>query len=76
MPNITGSFNFDKPFCNGATASGAINTSTAPIRGHQDGGGGAGGGFTFDASRSSSIYGNSTTVPPPAYRVNVWRRTA
>lgn len=33
--------------------------------------------FTFDASRSNSIYGNSnTTVQPPAYVVNVWRRTA
>lgn len=31
---------------------------------------------TFNASRSSSIYGNSTTVQPPAYVVNVWRRTA
>lgn len=30
----------------------------------------------LDASRSSSIYGNSGTVQPPAYRVNVWRRTA
>lgn len=30
----------------------------------------------FDASRSSSIYGNSSTVQPPAYVVNVWRRTA
>lgn len=34
------------------------------------------GGMSFDASRSSSIYGQSTTVQPPAYRVNVWRRTA
>lgn len=34
------------------------------------------GSITFDASRSSSIYGNSNTVQPPAYRVNVWRRTA
>ena len=25
---------------------------------------------------SDSIYGNSDTVQPPAYRVNVWRRTA
>lgn len=31
---------------------------------------------SFDASRSNSIYGNSTTVQPPAYVVNVWRRTA
>ena len=31
---------------------------------------------SFDASRSNSIYGNSATVQPPAYVVNVWRRTA
>lgn len=30
----------------------------------------------FNASRSNSIYGNSNTVQPPAYVVNVWRRTA
>lgn len=30
----------------------------------------------FDASRSNSIYGNSTTVQPPAYVVNIWQRTA
>jgi hypothetical protein len=29
---------------------------------------------TFDASRSNSIYGNSTTVQPPAYVVNIYRR--
>ena len=32
--------------------------------------------ISFNASRSSSIYGNSSTVQPPAYVVNVWRRTA
>lgn len=31
---------------------------------------------TFDASRSSSIYGKSTTVQPPAYALIAWRRTA
>lgn len=31
---------------------------------------------TFDASKSNAIYGNSNTVQPPAYIVNVWRRTA
>ena len=31
---------------------------------------------SFDASRSSSIYGNSTTVQPPAYYVYMWLRTA
>lgn len=30
----------------------------------------------FQASRSNSIYGQSSTVQPPAYVVNVWRRTA
>lgn len=30
----------------------------------------------FDASRSNSIYGASNTVQPPAYVVNIWRRTA
>ena len=30
----------------------------------------------FDASGSSSVYGNSTTVQPPAYVVNIWERTA
>lgn len=28
----------------------------------------------FDASRSSSVYGNSETVQPPAYVVNIWQR--
>lgn len=33
-------------------------------------------GFSINASLSSSIYGNSSTVQPPAYVANVWRRTA
>lgn len=31
---------------------------------------------SFDASRSSSVYGNSDTVQPPAYYVYMWLRTA
>lgn len=31
---------------------------------------------TLNASRSNSIYGKSNTVQPPAYLVNVWKRTA
>lgn len=30
----------------------------------------------LNASRSSSVYGKSSTVQPPAYVVNVWRRVA
>lgn len=33
-------------------------------------------GWNFDASRSSTIYGNSSTVQPLAYVVNIYRRTA
>lgn len=32
--------------------------------------------LVLDASRSSPIYGNSDTVQPPAYVVNIWKRTA
>lgn len=32
--------------------------------------------WNIDASRSNSIYGKSNTVQPPAYLVNVWKRTA
>ena len=34
------------------------------------------GAGTIDASRSSAIYGKSTTVQPPAYALIAWRRTA
>lgn len=32
--------------------------------------------LSLDASRSSPIYGNSTTVQPPAYCMYIWRRVA
>lgn len=32
--------------------------------------------LTFDASLSSSIYGASSTVQPPAFFVYIWKRTA
>ena len=32
--------------------------------------------MSFDASNSNQIYGNSDTVQPPAYLVNIWKRTA
>jgi hypothetical protein len=31
---------------------------------------------SIDASQSNSIYGNSSTVQPPAYVVNIFERTA
>lgn len=32
--------------------------------------------FGFDANKSNSIYGNSTTVQPPAIKIFAWKRTA
>lgn len=71
LPNITGIHGGADT--NGRNSSGAFydNGGSASGDGH-----GAGWSVGFDASRSNSIYGNSSTVQPPAYRVNVWRRTA
>lgn len=30
--------------------------------------------LNFDASKSNNIYGNSSTVQPPAYKVHFWKR--
>lgn len=77
LPNITGSFYGDMVSRDmSVTGTGAFRF-----------GGGKGNfsigstynlltGFTFDASRSSAIYGKSTTVQPPAYALVAWRRTA
>ena len=32
--------------------------------------------ISFNASRANPIYGASSTVQPPAYFVNIWKRTA
>ncbi len=38
--------------------------------------GGNYGDISFNARRYNSVYGNSTTVQPPAYKVYAWKRTA
>lgn len=60
LPNIIGTFTSDDT---GGNPTGAFYVS-----GYPSGDGGEGGGWRigFDASRSSSIYGNSTTVQPPS----------
>ena len=79
LPDITGTFNTISGY-ESSIASGTANcfqqtTSYNAIRT-------AGdtlytrGSVTFNASDSNSIYGNSNTVQPPAYVVNIWRRTA
>ena len=78
LPNITGHIDhtlfdtFNLNITNGAFSYSSLSS------GGNDGGGYVrpSGSIDFNASRSSSIYGKSTTVQPPAYVVNVWRRTA
>jgi hypothetical protein len=76
LPNITGrigGLSWDNQDAKDGM-NGAFYWGNAEVRG---GGEGAADRYGyFDASRSNSIYGKSTTVQPPAYRVNVWRRTA
>ena len=74
LPNITGTFGATRAI-GYDSASGAVSQSSNLV----DSGSGSGRYgriFTINASHSSSIYGNSNTVQPPAYIVNVWRRTA
>ncbi len=69
LPNITGHFSLLKSDSGGASdafyisGSGWVNTAAAN---------GAGRYIYMSASRSSSIYGNSTTVQPPALKVR-WK---
>ena len=71
LPNIIGTFGGHN--YNSAT-SGAFSFSGGNH--YAESGGSSLGKTTFRASNSNSIYGASTTVQPPAYVVNVWRRTA
>lgn len=66
LPNILGT-----AAMTGAVASGTSGAFyvTGSSRQNQNSGSG-GSGFGFDASRSNSIYGNSTTVQPPAIVTN------
>lgn len=71
LPNITGTF-----YSRGGGTEAFIDNGYVATN---PGGSGTGGQVRledFNASRSSSIYGSSDTVQPPAYVVNIWRRTA
>lgn len=71
LPNITGNFGSGETY---------YGTGAFYQNGDTSGGTAVGGAkdskIGFDASRSNSIYGKSNTVQPPAYLVNVWKRTA
>lgn len=76
LPNIKGSFNavgVEDAITN--TYSGSIYKSGSKTNfgsGHATGPQPT---IAFDASKSNSIYGKSTTVQPPAYVVAYWQRT-
>lgn len=74
LPNITGQFraNAYNTLFSGPFSDGNSNVNE-PAQANWIGTGRL---FNFNASNSNSIYGNSSTVQPPAYVVNVWRRTA
>ena len=81
LPNITGYI-----FAGGSYGASIFSSSSGFVQNGSNSGWrantvqysetGASDTVSFDASRSSSIYGNSNTVQPPAYVVNVWKRTA
>lgn len=83
LPNITGSFSGCGKGYVGHGHTADLQGNGAFSIGNQSGLGGSDGlggvqfyWCDFNASRSSSIYGKSSTVQPPAYLVNIWKRTA
>ena len=84
LPNITGSLietgSDISPFRGGKTSlksSGALKFAekTSSWSGYNADSGSTY-DISFDASRSNSIYGSSSTVQPAAYYVHIWRRVA
>ena len=82
LPNVTGEF-----YGRGLTRTNTYSTSSGALSHVADntyglgsdsyvGASSAQSKIVLDASNSNSIYGNSTTVQPPAYIVNIWERVA
>jgi hypothetical protein len=75
LPNITGEAHVPATY-GSSSSSGALFTANTGITSSPNSDTKSGDlSIYIDASRSSSVYGNSDTVQPPAYVVNVWRRT-
>ena len=76
LPNITGTIGVEQNLI-GDNSTGAFSASgSGSIFTHSTNKATDSTGINFSAQNSNSIYGQSTTVQPPAYVVNVWRRTA
>lgn len=85
LPNITGSISLhgvaEPNIIHSATGAfsgigGSTTQYRTPANMSVSSGAVSSGGFAFNASDSNDIFGKSSTVQPPAYVVNVWRRTA
>ena len=77
LPNITGYINNIAMTIKDSDAlsySGCFTASTDAGQSNADGVGTNAVKIKMDAWRSNDIYGNSTTVQPPAYTVYAWRR--
>lgn len=77
LPDIQGTFSATRASGSDST-TGAFTQSSTLIT-SASGSGTYGRTYTFKASNynaSSTVYGKSNTVQPPAYKVFVWRRTA
>lgn len=76
LPNITGGIYFNGTIArypeDGSLYGDGSNLSCWSDRNVSD----RSGNPKLDASRSSSIYGQSETVQPPAYVVNIWERVS
>ena len=77
LPNITGNFVLEEYNPNN-TINGAFSVWTPETisRTSAEGTNSTWGRMYFNASRSNPIYGNSSTVQPPAYIVRFYRRIA
>jgi len=75
LPNISGNIWWNNTW-KGGGSDGAFSRTTTKMGGYSGNGTDEYSKYTLDASKSSSIYGNSTTVQPPAYCVYMWKRTA
>ena len=80
LPNITGTVRHDNN-SHGMMTANSGNTSGSFYAGASTAGklgtyGGTAYELCFDASRSSAVYGRSSTVQPAAYYVYIWHRVA
>lgn len=75
LPNIKGAV-LDTWHGGGPSGAGALSVAVNGRGGVRNGDDGSfsWGGFYFDAASYNSIYGNSNTVQPATYYINIWKR--